>query len=352
MLVVKESLSQSEAEAWTQFMAHASRPPSYCFSSLTAWDHLRSECFVASNDTIKIEKQTFALTYLSSGGEVLSQALGYAIKLPRSIWCTLDIYGLIVKDYDEVQLRELLSQIVLLANRMNAISLRFVRTNLLEEDAVNFNNLLLKMGFVEQHPERSWVQTGIVDISQSPELVLASFRESTRRWIRKGRQAGMSVILGNGLDDIHSFYQLFLEMYERKAKSMGVPSIMLLESMRSRLMIGRAFSSDGVLLAGAALLEDGITARYLWGASITRPEGASQLVHYECMNWARQQGLKYYDLGGIPIDPADPLMKGIKQFKQGFRGDLVKSPNPQTLVLKPLIHKSLGFAKRVAAIMR
>lgn len=354
MLMLKKSLSSSEKQAWSAFTATARRPASYCFSSLTAFDHLRAQGCVSGSARIKIAKEPFALTYLGRGEDTFAQALGYAVNLPGLMGCKLDVYGLVVKHYDEGEIRSLVDEVLSLANRKNAVSLRFMRTHMVEDDAARFRTLLLKLGFESQDGqvhEGNWIQTAVIDLSGPPEAILSSFRENTRRWIRKAGRAGMQVRLGNEPEYIQSFYRLFRDMHRRKGGGMGLPPITLLESLHDRLMVANAFSANESLLASAVLLEDGITARYNWGASVAESEGAAQLTHFECMKWARERGLRYYDLGGIPIEPQNPFMKGIKFFKEGFRGDQIRLLKPQTLVLRPLVHKSLRLAERVAGMV-
>ena len=49
----------------------------------------------------------------------------------------------------------------------------------------------------------------------------------------------------------------------------------------------------------------------------------NNLIHWEIIKWAKEKGLKEYDLWGIPADPKEghPLW-GVYRFKKGFNAEL------------------------------
>lgn len=371
MLTVKEALTQDESGKWLEFMANSRRPPSYCFSSLTAWDQLRAESEISGNGLLGISKKSFSIIYSTNDKRRYGQALCHVVDLPGRIGRTLDIYGLTILDFDAAEVKKLIDELLVLARRMNAASVRFLRTQFEETDSVSFRTLLRSAGFEMQlksnepdgaksngssdagdDEKGTWIQTGVVNLAKSPEELLASFRDTTRHSIRKAIRSGGYVRVGNDPADLKAFYDMFAEMHRRKGKGMDLTPVAMFNALRDRITVVSAFGSTGNLKAAAVLLEDGTTARYNWGASDASPDGATQLALFEAMKWARERGLKYYDVGGIPLDPTDPLLKGIKVFKEGFRGAPVRSLVPSILILRPRLHKSVGLAKSVVRMLK
>lgn len=126
---------------------------------------------------------------------------------------------------------------------------------------------------------------------------------------------------------IHSYeyYADFMDVFGDKA-------IFLFASWEDKL--------SSVIMAA----EFGEEAVYMYGASSTenRGHGASFLLQFEVMKWARERGCKRYDLWGIPKHDPESLRgednaslagtkgddwRGIYRFKTGFGGDIVTLPD-------------------------
>ena len=68
---------------------------------------------------------------------------------------------------------------------------------------------------------------------------------------------------------------------------------------------------------------------------------ANNFLQFKAMGYLKELGLKKYDLGGLPQDPA---LKGIREFKTSFGGDVVIEYNymSYTLYGLKLVQKLLG----------
>jgi lipid II:glycine glycyltransferase (peptidoglycan interpeptide bridge formation enzyme) len=84
-----------------------------------------------------------------------------------------------------------------------------------------------------------------------------------------------------------------------------------------------------------------------WGGGSV--QGTNELMHYTAMCWARDQGFRYYDFEGIPVDVAETVLeggpaptKGVPFFKLGFGGNAVVFPGTQDI----FFGRVLGAAAR------
>lgn len=84
-----------------------------------------------------------------------------------------------------------------------------------------------------------------------------------------------------------------------------------------------AESEDGVQAASLMLVTDYV-AIYWHGASCNHPiTGAANLLHWETMKQLKKEGVKYYDFGGLSINPAEGTKgEGINRFKTRFGGEI------------------------------
>jgi hypothetical protein len=94
---------------------------------------------------------------------------------------------------------------------------------------------------------------------------------------------------------------------------------------------------DGEILGGTFLLEDTDHIREHIGSTkrldVSRDQQklmsyANRLMTWEAMLYAKEKGIKEFDLGGYYTGKEpDPQKEGINQFKRGFGGKLVNYYN-------------------------
>ena len=82
------------------------------------------------------------------------------------------------------------------------------------------------------------------------------------------------------------------------------------------------------LIAGAILLTYGDTLYYLHGAMDRNYKSmmAPYILHWQIIKWAKEQGLKHYDLWGIDAQK----WPGVTRFKLGWGGRQIEYPAPST----------------------
>jgi hypothetical protein len=139
-----------------------------------------------------------------------------------------------------------------------------------------------------------------------------------RNQTRKAIKSGLVIRRGNDINDIKSYYALYLASAERwNAKA---DEIRPLELYKELFELGRdnvrlyIASKDGVDIAVTISLYDANTV-YYWGGAILKEYGQycpNNLLHNEVIKDACESGYKYYNMlssGGL---------SGVEKFKESF----------------------------------
>jgi hypothetical protein len=161
----------------------------------------------------------------------------------------------------------------------------------------------------------------LVDVSLDAEKQMASLGQKWRYNLRKALQAGVTVSLAEAEDGIGEFAAMHRTMVERKGFA-DVDAVegrlaAMTESLPPALRPVIAFArKDGRIVAGAVVGRTGDVPVYLFGAS--RAEAlelnAGYALQWWIVSWLREQGDRWYDLGGGAMEPR------LEQFKRGFVG--------------------------------
>ena len=175
----------------------------------------------------------------------------------------------------------------------------------------------------------------IIDISRSPDEILASMNQSTRRKIRKSLASDLCIRTGERRD-LWAFCQLMHETGDRNR--FGVHSAdyyeMVFDLFMPRYGTLLLAKLAGDLLAGVMIFALGGTAWYLYGAS-SRAHSQAQAsygLQWAAIGWAQERGCHSYDMWGVPDhdeatleaqfrDRRDGLW-GVYGFKRGWGGEV------------------------------
>jgi len=190
--------------------------------------------------------------------------------------------------------------------------------------------------------------TVVVDLSPSPEDILAAMKPKWRYNIGLAEKRGVSVDpspdSGAGLrSGLGAFHGLLAETARRDGISMhGLEYYEALfgayggEPQQSvRLYVAR---HGGERLAAAVVLFRGEEATYLYGASSNdrRNLMAPYALQWRAMRDAKEAGCLRYDLFGIPPDEnPDHPMAGLYRFKTGFGGAILHRPGSWDFPYRP-----------------
>jgi hypothetical protein len=180
--------------------------------------------------------------------------------------------------------------------------------------------VLLEAGFRPRAPSIDPLRY-FVNVGLDPDRQMKSLGQKWRYNLKKALQAGVTVELADLDDGIGTFAAMHRTMVVRKGFADRDAVAMRLRGMAASLPPALrpvvAFASkDGHKLAGAVIGRAGDVSVYLFGAS--RDEAlqlnAGYALQWWIVNWLREQGDRWYDLGGGALEPR------LEQFKRGLVG--------------------------------
>lgn len=206
------------------------------------------------------------------------------------------------------------------------------------DDAHELHQTMRSMGFGTSHIKTSLPATTRLDLSLGTDALMERMKSKTRYNIRLGQRSGVTVRLGER-SDVAAFHHMLLATAERQgfvanSRSYLEDVVGTLES-DCRLFVAEF---DGRPVAGMLALTFGDTVVYKRGAW-SGEEGKrrpNEVMHWEAISWAVEQGFRFYDFDGIEGHVASAVLAGEKiphdaidsvtRFKLGFGGDVVLLP--------------------------
>lgn len=249
--------------------------------------------------------------------------------------------GPIVDFSNENILNALLLQIALQAKKENAIALR-IDPEVEENGTVE--KILKTRGFIKKRKQAQPRATFYVDLALGLDDLLMTFEEKTRYNIRLSEKKGVSVREMNSDEGVDVFYGIYQETarrekflihpvsYYRKIKKI------LIDAGLASIFIAH---HEGRAIGGVFIFRFGEKAWYMYGASVNdgRNVMPNHALHWHVIKWAKEKGLKTYDLWGIPSNPDEkhPLW-GVYRFKKGFNGKLVKYIGVYDFPFDPILY--------------
>ncbi len=232
---------------------------------------------------------------------------------------------------DEVAVRAFFQGVAGVAGRSGAHTVKIEPE--IREDDPNAKALLSDIGFYEARYALNFDTTVTVDLGPPEEELLAGMRKSTRYGVRKAGREGVEVLEPEDFEGAwKTFYGWMEDTAERKSGfTIRRPRGYLHDMMRAMHDAGQGHLflavHDGAPLAGVFVFTFGGKYWFMHGASSTekRSYNPNHLLQWEVMRWARQRGIDYYDMVGIPKpedrNEGDPYY-GVYRFKIGFGGDV------------------------------
>jgi len=172
--------------------------------------------------------------------------------------------------------------------------------------------------------------TILIDLSPTKEEILAQMKAKTRYNIRLAEKHGVHV---RRMADHHlgQWYRIYRETCLRNR--IGARSYAyfqrLLRIARERageITIALLHASyEEKLLGGIIVVLYNSTATYLFGASshALRNLMPNHLLQWHAMQWAKEEGCRYYDLFGVAPAATGHYLSGLYRFKSGFGGRLI-----------------------------
>jgi lipid II:glycine glycyltransferase (peptidoglycan interpeptide bridge formation enzyme) len=177
--------------------------------------------------------------------------------------------------------------------------------------------------------------TSIIDLTQDLDTIFNKFHRDTYKGIKRAEREGITISVNTGYERFFELYQDFVRKKEIDSVfgGLGVETASL-DTMKKK---GTLFTAEhcGEMLGGMLFLEDEENIETLVSASKRLDRDAenkaiigsvNRLIRWEAMKYAKEKGIKEFDLGGIfPEEKVakDPEKKGINSFKLSFGGDVV-----------------------------
>ena len=173
-------------------------------------------------------------------------------------------------------------------------------------------------------------RTFVVDLAPSPADLRKRFDPKWRNKLSGAEKNNLNIIAGDSSQEFQSFYEIYKNMRNRKSFETTVDidefariQADLDQRHRMRVLI---CEDQGIPVAGLVASAMGDSAIYLLGA--TSDQGlhskGAYLLQWTMLQWLKQKGIRWYDLGGI--DPeGNP---GVYTFKKGMAGSDVCQLNP------------------------
>jgi lipid II:glycine glycyltransferase (peptidoglycan interpeptide bridge formation enzyme) len=218
---------------------------------------------------------------------------------------------------------------------------------------------LATRGYAAGAPAVAPSATMRIDLAPSLEQILARMSASKRNQVRRGQRAGVRITLG-GRSDIEVFHALHQATAQRQAFAALSKSYLyhqwdaLHPHGWAQLILAH---HEGAPLAGAWLTAFGDTVTYRIPGSAgqsgrIQPNVACQ---WGAIQWAKAQGYRYYDLGGIDRRHAEllvteqPLPEAFQRtpgaFKRELGGVPVLLPKAHQLTFNPVARALVAAAQ-------
>jgi lipid II:glycine glycyltransferase (peptidoglycan interpeptide bridge formation enzyme) len=198
------------------------------------------------------------------------------------------------------------------------------------------------------------------------ETLIRQMHSAKRREIRKAERRGIEILDRSRIfDPGEQFHRLMRETAERNRFVINPASYYeMFLSIVGASAIQLFAMVDGSIVAGLIAARSTDQAIYMFGGSSTadRVPGATALLQYHAMRWARDQGCTTYDLWGIPtVDPPaitrpdqQPLrtigedMSGLYRFKVELGGEIVSLPPSFEIHYHPAISWMARNVRQIA----
>lgn len=207
---------------------------------------------------------------------------------------------------------------------------------------------LLKMGLTKSHPIQPNFSTVLIDLAPDIETIMSNLNQKGRHAIRRAERDGVDVQAVDATDArCREMYELF------SATAEGAFRIRKYDYYRAFWQgfavrgQGQMFFAyvDGKLVAAAYALLYGAKSTYKDGASSRERTvyGASHLLQWRVIEWAKAHGSQVHDLCGVPpaaeISNPDHPHYGLGRFKTSFNKSVTEYVGVYDIPISPRGHK-------------
>jgi lipid II:glycine glycyltransferase (peptidoglycan interpeptide bridge formation enzyme) len=193
----------------------------------------------------------------------------------------------------------------------------------------------------------------VLDLSQSLDALLAKMHKTTRYDIKAAQRKGITVRQGSENDLGVLQRLLFATASRQHFRTLSQKYLSEVWRLFSRGQHIKMFVAefDGQPVSAAAMMAFGDTVTY-WKGGWSGEHGnryPNEALQWTAVQWAKGQGYRYYDFGGIPRALAKAVLGGesirkqgnynVGFFKLGFGGQVELFPQALSHVYHPLLRR-------------
>ena len=217
-----------------------------------------------------------------------------------------------------------------------------------------FTSRSRSLGFLPCFVNLAPTASVVIDLSKSQDELLAKMRRTTRYNVRYSQRKGVTVREGYEAD-LDTFHNLLLSTARRQGNFKPLDREYLQELWRLFSPSGhlKMFLAEyeGQVLSAGLLMNFGDTSIYWKGCWSGEHSGKhpNEAVQWAAIQWAKSQGYRYYDFGGIPRPLAKSALRGeavddtvnnsVASYKLGYGGQVVLFPEPLAYVPNPMVRR-------------
>lgn len=245
-----------------------------------------------------------------------------------------------VRELDEIQ--EALKKIAV----QNGVFMIKIEPELIKSPETEAD--LLKLGLQKTRPIQPNASTVLIDLRPDSADIMASLNQKGRHAIKRAERDG--VIIKQVPANDENCQLMFTLLTETAAGSFRIRSYGYYKAFWQRYEAagqGQLFFAyvDARLVAGAYAIVFGTKSTYKDGASVRERTvyGASHLLQWHVIQWAKENGSVVHDLCGAP--PSDQIKNpdhphyGIGRFKTSFNKEVTDYVGAYDLPVRPLQYK-------------
>jgi lipid II:glycine glycyltransferase (peptidoglycan interpeptide bridge formation enzyme) len=219
---------------------------------------------------------------------------------------------------------------------------------------------LTRLNLIKTKPIQYNYATVLIDLSPSIDEILAGLNQKGRHAIRRAERDGVTVKAVEPTEENYAtMYSLFKETASGAGFTIRPPEYYReFYNRYSANGNGQLFFAyfEGKVVAGAFAMVQGPKSMYKDGASVRERTayGASHLLQWEVIKWAKEKGSKEHDLAGVPpiaeIKNPDHPFYGLGRFKTSFNKTVTEYVGAYDVPIQPL--KAKLWHKYIEKVVR
>lgn len=248
-------------------------------------------------------------------------------------------------------LKQLIDELTAFAKKHGVFSIKI-------EPELDHQIDLSGLGLIKTRPIQYNYATVLINLAPSLDDILKGLNQKGRHAIRRAERDGVTVKQVEPTDENCG---IMYELFKETAGGAGFvirPASYYRNFYRHYGDNGGLFFAyfEGKVVAGAFAMVLGKKSMYKDGASVRERVvyGASHLLQWEVMKWAKQRGSQLHDLAGVPpiteIKNPDHPFYGLGRFKTSFNKTVTEYVGAYDIPVQPL--KAKLWHKLIEKVVR